>query len=331
MTLTQRKGIDATKPIVLIPAYNEAKSIAKVLGDLSHLRRKGIVGHIVVVNDGSLDNTTEIALKRGANAVIKLKKNSGKAMAFFEGLSYCLNNVPKAQIANAKLVLLDADLKGITEKQIKGLVAPLGNTISSKKKFSLEVPKIGMTIGTVKGDINQNLSGQRGFKLAELKPLAERPQLMRRLLGSTEHRRGYGLETFLNYYFTRQPTVENISELESKRQANRFAYRAAIVPTIISAGIGTIYQERPGRNTMDHKRFIEELWGSEVVFADRAKLAKELNAKRLKMHELKVSSTRKKLFLKKRALERKSRLDSQNRLVGTIAPRPGNVVLLRKR
>jgi len=326
-----QKLIDASKPVVLIPAYNEAKSIAKLLGDLSHLRRQGVIGHIVVVNDGSVDKTREIALKRGADAVINLKQNSGKAMAFFEGLSYYVNSIPKSQIQNARMVLLDADLKGINAKQINELVAPLGNGVFSKKKFALEVPKIGMTIGTVKSDIDQNLSGQRGFRIAELRPLIERPQLTRRLLGSTEHRRGYGLETFLNYYFTRQPKVENISELGSKKQSNRFSYRAAIVPTKIPAGLGTIYQERPGRNTLDHKRFIEELWSADIVFADRAKLAKDLNVRRLKMHDLKVSAARKAKFLQKRVLERKARLDAQNRLVGTISPRPEKIIVFKKK
>jgi glycosyltransferase involved in cell wall biosynthesis len=334
MVQSQKRLIDATKPIVLVPAYNEAKSIAKVLGDLSHLRRKGLVGHIVVVNDGSSDTTAEIAKKRGADAVINLVKNSGKAMAFFEGLSYCFNNIPKTQLQNAKLVMLDADIKGINEAQLKSLIAPLGLGVASKQKLSTPLLKIGMTVGSIKSnnvDFNHNLSGQRAFRLAELKPIVERPQVARRLLGSIEYRRGYGLETFLNYYFTRQPELEEIRNLGVIKPKNKFSFRAAIVPTKISAGIGTIYKERPGRNTIDHKRFLEELWGADIIFADRAKLASDLNERRLKLHNLEVSKAKKRKILAKRMLERKARLAVQNKLVATIAPRPEKFIAFRKK
>lgn len=78
------------KLIIQIPCYNEALTLPETL---SHLPKKidGIDQiEYLVVDDGSQDNTAEVAKEHGANHVIRLKKNQGLAAAFKAGLDACI-------------------------------------------------------------------------------------------------------------------------------------------------------------------------------------------------------------------------------------------------
>jgi len=46
---------------ILVPAYNEEKVLKSVIYDLKKLKFKDIQKEIVVINDGSTDETEEIA------------------------------------------------------------------------------------------------------------------------------------------------------------------------------------------------------------------------------------------------------------------------------
>jgi glycosyltransferase involved in cell wall biosynthesis len=65
--------MSSRKPFVIacIPAYNEEKTIAKVL-----LKTKKYVDKVIVCDDGSTDMTAEIAEALGAE-VIRHEKNMG--------------------------------------------------------------------------------------------------------------------------------------------------------------------------------------------------------------------------------------------------------------
>ena len=60
---------------VLIPAFNEEKSIAQVIKELP----KDIVDEIVVVDNASTDATQEIALRNGAKVVEEPHRGYGAA------------------------------------------------------------------------------------------------------------------------------------------------------------------------------------------------------------------------------------------------------------
>lgn len=70
--------------IVLIPAYNEALRISKVV---SSIRASFPNSDIVVVNDGSSDNTAEIAIDSGA-LVVSHPFNMGYGVAIQTGYKY---------------------------------------------------------------------------------------------------------------------------------------------------------------------------------------------------------------------------------------------------
>lgn len=72
------------KRLVIIPAYNEEKNIKHVINSI---KMSGINVDIVVVNDGSLDNTSSAAKEAGAD-VIDLPINLGIGGAVQTGFLY---------------------------------------------------------------------------------------------------------------------------------------------------------------------------------------------------------------------------------------------------
>jgi len=78
------------KLIIQIPCYNEEKTLPVTYGDLP----KQIEGideiETLIINDGSTDNTVEVARKIGVNHIVNFNRNKGLAAAFSAGLDYCL-------------------------------------------------------------------------------------------------------------------------------------------------------------------------------------------------------------------------------------------------
>ena len=138
-----------TKLIIQIPCYNEEEQIGKTLGDLP----KELAGideiEILVINDGSTDNSAETARSSGAS-VIDIKPNKGLANAFRSGLAESLKR--GADI----IVNTDADNQYCAD-DIKKLIQPIidGNAdivigarnIEAIKEFSL-IKKILQKVGS---------------------------------------------------------------------------------------------------------------------------------------------------------------------------------------
>ena len=138
-----------TKLIIQIPCYNEEEQIGKTLGDLP----KELAGideiEILVINDGSTDNSAETARSCGAS-VIDIKPNKGLANAFRSGLAESLKR--GADI----IVNTDADNQYCAD-DIKKLIQPIidGNAdivigarnIEAIKEFSL-IKKILQKVGS---------------------------------------------------------------------------------------------------------------------------------------------------------------------------------------
>lgn len=93
-----RHDVAATGLIALIAAYNEARFIGSVV-----ISARRHVETVIVVNDGSQDETSAIARSAGA-VVIDLPENRGKSMAIQQGLEAALS-YPNAR----GIVLLDGD------------------------------------------------------------------------------------------------------------------------------------------------------------------------------------------------------------------------------
>ena len=74
------------KTCLLLPAYNESSTIGRIIQEASLF-----VGHIVVIDDGSSDNSAEVAEGHGA-VVLKHTQNRGKGRALRTGFDYALQN-----------------------------------------------------------------------------------------------------------------------------------------------------------------------------------------------------------------------------------------------
>lgn len=85
------------KVCCLIPAFNEARTISKVVAGA-----KKYIDDIIVVDDGSEDSTHTLAQEAGA-LVIRHSRNLGKGKALRTGFSYVLQNGFDA------VITLDAD------------------------------------------------------------------------------------------------------------------------------------------------------------------------------------------------------------------------------
>jgi glycosyltransferase involved in cell wall biosynthesis len=79
------------KLLVLIPAYNEEEKIEKVIKNIPEKLDHVSEVHILVIDDGSTDNTVKIAKDSGAT-VIKNYFNMGVGSVFSKGLQYALDN-----------------------------------------------------------------------------------------------------------------------------------------------------------------------------------------------------------------------------------------------
>lgn len=81
--------------VVLIPAYNEEQSVAKVIGDIPG----EIADEIIVIDNASTDNTKQRALAAGAKVIEEPKRGYGAA---------CLRGIANIKETDI-VVILDAD------------------------------------------------------------------------------------------------------------------------------------------------------------------------------------------------------------------------------
>ncbi len=80
------------KLIIQIPCYNEAETLEVALNDLpKHIDGIDEIEYLII-NDGSHDNTVEVAKNWGVNYVVNFKNNKGLARGFMAGLDAALRN-----------------------------------------------------------------------------------------------------------------------------------------------------------------------------------------------------------------------------------------------
>lgn len=105
-------SFNSPRVVAVIPAYNEAETIFHVV---RAVLSASLVFEVIVVSDGSTDNTAELAKKAGAR-VIENMPNKGKGEALAQGVA----------VSDAThLFFCDADLIGLTAEHVDNLIRPV--------------------------------------------------------------------------------------------------------------------------------------------------------------------------------------------------------------
>ncbi|PYQ33930.1 MAG: glycosyl transferase family 2 [Acidobacteria bacterium] len=183
----------------IIAAYNEEKTIAEVLGVLTH---NPLIDEVILVSDGSTDATVDIARSRGVTT-IALRENQGKGYAMRVGVDYAQHEI---------LFFVDGDMFNLTDEHIASLLVPVLRD------------ECDMNIGV------RNRGPIRNFFHLEMKvgPVLSGIRVMRREVWDTvpvRYQERFKIEAALNFfcshagYRQRQTVIYDLGHLikESKR------------------------------------------------------------------------------------------------------------------
>ena len=133
--------------VVIIPAYNEERTVGNVARAALACP---LVHEVVVVSDGSSDNTVLSAREAGAR-VVELPENRGKGGAMKAGLE---------GIVSDAVLFLDADLLGLTAAHVEAILRPV---VSEQVEVSVGVFGNGRLSTDLAQKIAPYLSGQRAI------------------------------------------------------------------------------------------------------------------------------------------------------------------------
>lgn len=144
---------------ILIPAFNEEATVAGIV----KTALATAFGPVLVVDDGSSDGTSQKALDAGAS-VLRLLNNLGKGGAVYEGIRALKTKV---------VVLIDADLTGLTPHHIVALAKPV---LDNKADMTRGIFTGGRWRTTAAQQLTPQLNGQRAIlrdKLLSLEHIRE--------------------------------------------------------------------------------------------------------------------------------------------------------------
>lgn len=111
-------GAKFRKLIIQIPCLNEAETLPIALADLPREVEGFDVVEWLVIDDGSTDDTAEVARRAGVDHIVRLPFNRGLARAFMAGIERCLREGADV------IINTDADNQ-YSAGSIPDLVAPI--------------------------------------------------------------------------------------------------------------------------------------------------------------------------------------------------------------
>lgn len=167
----------ATRISCVVCAYNEAD---KIMNILSAVHRHPVLAEVIVVNDGSTDDTGMCAWAFPGVQIISYMPNRGKTYALSQGIAAATGDY---------LMLLDADLAGVTAEDIQALADPV---ISGWAQVSISLRRNSLALYRLIG--LDFVSGERVIPA----------RLVKRFAGVMARLPRWGGEAFINSLITRE-------------------------------------------------------------------------------------------------------------------------------
>jgi glycosyltransferase involved in cell wall biosynthesis len=137
------------KVAAILPAYNEQNRVRDVV---RAVLRAPSIDEIVVVNDGSTDDTATVVRSIRGVRLVSLSQNRGKGGAMMAG-----SEATDADV----LVFLDADLIGLKPEHVEALVAPVK---SGRYNMAVGSFRGGRRLTDWAQKVAPNISGQRAIR-----------------------------------------------------------------------------------------------------------------------------------------------------------------------
>jgi glycosyltransferase involved in cell wall biosynthesis len=160
--------IDSSRPLpaaarisCIVCAYNEADRIRNIL---EAVRLHPALSEVIVVNDGSTDDTETLLAGYPGIKVISYTPNQGKTFALSQGI---------AAASGEFLMLLDADLSGVTAADVQALADPV---ISGRAQVSISLRSNSLALYRALG-----LDFVSGERVIPARLMAEAVKAMERL------------------------------------------------------------------------------------------------------------------------------------------------------
>jgi glycosyltransferase involved in cell wall biosynthesis len=155
----------------IVPAFNEEETLVDVV---TVLKSTGTIDEILVVSDGSTDETVRISRSLGVKT-IHLHQNYGKAMAMAIGVAH--TDAPV-------LIFVDGDILNLSEYLLGQLIEPV---VSGRSEMCIGIRHRGWLIDFFHARTGPLLSGIRCLKREVFEAVPE------------EYLQGFTVETALNW------------------------------------------------------------------------------------------------------------------------------------